>query len=105
MGIAIWDLIRMDAVSRAALPLIGDPERREVGRRAGVSERGGARNERDEQRRELEAAGWELVERGGGKTTWRNPRSGGLYPQSVAISMVREEPSPRLTEEAPGNGG
>ncbi len=70
-----------------------------------MSERGGARNERDEQRRELESAGWQLVERGGGKTIWRNPRSGGLYPQSVAITMVREEPSPRLTDEAPEDMG
>jgi hypothetical protein len=29
-----------------------------------VSKRYGARNEKDEQRRELEAAGWELIERG-----------------------------------------
>ena len=70
-----------------------------------MSEGSGAHNAREEQRRELEAAGWELVERGGGKTIWRNPRSGGLYPQSVAITMVREGPSPRLTDEAPGEGG
>jgi hypothetical protein len=82
-----------------------EPHGRAVGRRAGVSERGGARNERDAQRRELEAAGWELVERGGGKTIWRNPQSGGLYPQSVAITMVREGPSPKLTDETPGEAG
>jgi hypothetical protein len=68
-----------------------------------VSKRHGARNEKDEQRRELEAAGWELVERGGGKTIWRNPHSGRLYPQSVAITMVREGPSPRIVDEAPGD--
>jgi hypothetical protein len=68
-----------------------------------VSRRHGARNERDEQRRELEAAGWELVERGGGKTIWRNPLSGRLYPQSVAITMVREGPGPRIVDEAPGD--
>ncbi len=68
-----------------------------------MSKRHGARNEKDEQRRELEAAGWELVERGGGKTIWRNPRSGRLYPQSVAITMVREGPSPRIVDEAPGD--
>jgi hypothetical protein len=50
----------------------------------------------------LEAAGWELVERGGGKTIWRNPQSGSLYPQSVAITMVREGPSPRIADE-PGD--
>jgi hypothetical protein len=65
-----------------------------------VSENRGARNEREAQRRELEAAGWELVERGGGKTIWRNPQSGSLYPQSVAITMVREGPSPRISDEA-----
>ena len=68
-----------------------------------MSERGGARNERDRQRRELEDAGWELVERGSGKTIWRNPQSGGLYPQSVAITMVREGPSPRMVDEKSGD--
>jgi hypothetical protein len=68
-----------------------------------VSKRHGAHNERDEQRRELEAAGWELVERGGGKSIWRNPLSGRLYPQSVAITMVREVPGPRIVDEAPGD--
>jgi hypothetical protein len=72
-------------------------------RRTSVSKRHGARNERDEQRRELEAAGWELVEHGGGKTIWRNPLSGRLYPQSVAITMVREGPGPRIVDEAPGD--
>ncbi len=66
-----------------------------------MSESGGARNESDRQRRELEEAGWVLVERGGGKTIWRNPRSGGLYPQSVAITMVREGASPRMVDEEP----
>jgi hypothetical protein len=68
-----------------------------------VSEHRGARNEREAQQRELEAAGWELVERGGGKTIWRNPQSGSLYPQSVAITMVREGPSPRISDEASGH--
>ena len=68
-----------------------------------MSERRGARNEKEAQQRELEEAGWKLVERGGGKTIWRNPRSGGLYPQSVAITMVREGPSPRIVDEAPGD--
>ncbi len=68
-----------------------------------MSKRRNARNEKEEQRRELEAAGWELVERGSGKTIWRNPQSGRLYPQSVAITMVREGPSPRISDEAPGD--
>ena len=66
-----------------------------------MSKRYGARNEKDEQRRELEAAGWELTESGGGKTIWRNPQSGRLYPQSVAITMVRDGPSPRIAGEGP----
>jgi hypothetical protein len=69
--------------------------------RASVSKRCGARNEKEEQWRELEAAGWELIERGGGKTIWRNPQSGRLYPQSVAITMMREAPSPRIVDELP----
>jgi hypothetical protein len=72
-------------------------------RRTGVSKRFGGRNEKEEQRHELEDAGWELVERGGGKTIWRNPKSGRLYPQSVAITMVREGPSPRIVDDTPGD--
>ena len=68
-----------------------------------MGERRGARSEKEQQRYELEAAGWKLVERGSGKTIWRNPRSGGLYPQSVAITMVREVPSPRIADEPPGD--
>ena len=41
------------------------------------------------ERQELEGAGWEPVERGG-TTVWRNPESGYLYPQGIAISFVRE---------------
>ena len=68
-----------------------------------MSKSRGQRNEKEEQRRQLEAVGWELVERGGGKTIWRNPQSGRLYPQSVAITMVREGPSPRIVDDAPGD--
>ncbi len=39
--------------------------------------------------RELEAAGWKRIERQG-KIVWRNPESGHLYPQGVAIALVRE---------------
>jgi hypothetical protein len=67
-----------------------------------VSERRDPRNEKERQQHELEAAGWELVERGGGKTIWRNPQSGRLYPQYVAITMVREGPSPRISGKEPG---
>jgi hypothetical protein len=68
-----------------------------------MNERRSARNEKERQQVELEAAGWELVERGSGKTIWRNPQSGRLYPQYVAITMVRDEPSPRISGEGPGD--
>ena len=38
---------------------------------------------------ELEVAGWERLERQDG-LVWRNPKSGLLYPQGVAVTMVRE---------------
>ncbi len=66
-----------------------------------MSKRRDARNEKEWQRSELEDAGWELVERGSGKTIWRNPRSGRLYPQHVAITVVRDEPGPVITDESP----
>jgi hypothetical protein len=68
-----------------------------------VSERRDARNEKELQQGELEDAGWKLVERGSGKTIWRNPQSGRLYPQYVAITMVRDEPSPALSDDEPGD--
>ncbi len=40
------------------------------------------------QQRELEAAGWEQVERMG-KVVWRHPTSGGLYPQGPAMRRLR----------------
>ena len=68
-----------------------------------MSQRRDARNEKERQQGELEDAGWELVERGSGKTIWRNPQSGRLYPQYVAITMVRDEPSPEIAAESPGD--
>ena len=44
----------------------------------------------DAQRRELEEAGWELVERLTEKIVWRNPESGYLYTQDSALDLVRE---------------
>lgn len=43
----------------------------------------------NDERRELEAAGWERIVREG-EVVWRNPESGYLYPQGVAIAMLRE---------------
>jgi hypothetical protein len=45
--------------------------------------------EREAERRELLAAGWEPVERMG-KVVWRRPESGYLCPQDVAIILVRK---------------
>jgi hypothetical protein len=45
--------------------------------------------DKEAEQRELESAGWEQVERQG-KIVWRNPESGHLYPQGVAVALVRE---------------
>lgn len=47
------------------------------------------RIDKEAEQRELEAAGWERIEREG-KIVWRNPESGFLYPQGAAIALVRE---------------
>ena len=43
----------------------------------------------DTERLELERASWERLEHEG-ETVWRNPVSGLVYPQGIAISMLRE---------------
>jgi hypothetical protein len=48
------------------------------------------RDERREKHYELEEAGWERIERPGW-VFWRNPKSGYLYPQEVALEFVRED--------------
>jgi hypothetical protein len=52
------------------------------------------------QRRELEEAGWTRVERLG-KLVWQRPDSHYLYPQGVAIRLVREA----AENETGGSGG
>ncbi len=47
--------------------------------------------ELEQERRELEKAGWEYVEDSVGKCLWRKPDSGRLYPQDAAVAVVREE--------------
>ncbi len=42
------------------------------------------------QQRELEAAGWERLERQG-KIVWRHPQSGYFYPQGPAIQRLRRD--------------
>lgn len=57
--------------------------------------------ERNNERQELEAAGWEPEERVGG-AVWRNPENGLVYPQGVAIAMVREEVDPDVPKGPEG---
>jgi hypothetical protein len=52
------------------------------------------------QQRELEAAGWERLERQG-KVVWRHPESGALYPQGPAIRRLRMDYS--AGENAPSD--
>lgn len=47
------------------------------------------RYDKDDELRELEAAGWRPEERVG-EIVWQNPESGYWYPQGVAIAMLRE---------------
>ena len=53
--------------------------------------------ELEAQRRELEAAGWERLDRLD-KLVRRNPRSGYLYPQVAAIVLVRAGNIPSISE-------
>ncbi len=52
----------------------------------------------ERERRTLEDAGWEPVERLG-KTVWRNPKSGYLYPQDVALRLVLQEDEQAVRQE------
>ncbi len=61
------------------------------------------RIDKEAEQRELEAAGWEKVEREG-KTVWRNPKSGYLYPQGVAVALVRREARPGDVPKEPEGG-
>jgi hypothetical protein len=45
----------------------------------------------ESQRRQLEEAGWEPVDDGNGPVVWRNPSSGRLYPQEVAVDLIRSD--------------
>lgn len=48
---------------------------------------------KDDERRELEEAGWEPEEREG-ETVWKNLANGLLYPQGQAVAIVREGADP-----------
>ena len=59
----------------------------------------------DRERLELERAGWERLEHEG-EAVWRNPVSGLVYPQGIAISMLREGADPtRLLVRKEGRDG
>jgi hypothetical protein len=58
----------------------------EAGRDRSLASAGG----HEQDRRELEAAGWERLERSDGKDVWLDPDNGFMYPQAVAVAMVRE---------------
>lgn len=54
-------------------------------------------NGQDRERLELERAGWERLEHEAEavwRTVWRNPVSGLVYPQGIAISLLREGADP-----------
>jgi hypothetical protein len=61
------------------------------------------RDDIDDERRELRAAGWRSEERAGG-TVWQNPESGYWYPQGVAIAMLREDAHPEEIPKEPEGG-
>lgn len=58
-------------------------------------------NGQDRERLELEKAGWKRLEREG-ETVWRTPENGFVYPQGVAIAMVREGVNPDVPKEPEG---
>jgi hypothetical protein len=58
---------------------------------------------KDDERRELEAAGWRSEDRAG-KAVWQNPDSGYWYPQGVAIAMLREGANPGNVPKEPEGG-
>lgn len=58
-----------------------------------------AEEEAEQERQELKAAGWNCFQEAIGKSFWKNPDSGHLYPQETAIAIVRGE------NEADDGGG
>ena len=53
----------------------------------------------DLNRRKLERAGWELIEKDSEKILWRNPESGRLYPESAVVKLMREGQVPEDSDE------
>jgi hypothetical protein len=67
---------------------VSERERREL-EGSGSYQRDAVPVDLEAQQRELEEAGWTRIERTG-KLVWQRPNSQYLYPQGVAIRMVRE---------------
>ena len=61
------------------------------------------RYDKDDELRELEAAGWRSEERTG-EIVWQNPKSGYWYPQGVAIATLREGANPGDIPKEPEGG-
>jgi hypothetical protein len=59
----------------------------ETGRQRSLA--GDARHEQED-RCELEAAGWELLKSSDGEDVWLDPDNGFMYQQAVALAIVRE---------------
>ena len=57
--------------------------------------------ELEQERQELEKAGWEYVEDYVGKCLWRKPDSRHLYPQDAAVTLIRGENEADDVEEDP----
>lgn len=57
----------------------------------------------EDERRALEAAGWEPEERAEG-AVWRNPETGFWYPQQIAAAMLREGGHPDDLPLSPEGG-
>jgi hypothetical protein len=58
------------------------------------------RHEQD--RRELEAAGWKRLERSDGKDVWLDPDNGFMYPEAVAVAIVREGKESDVPKDSEG---
>lgn len=52
----------------------------------------------DQERKRLEEAGWEVVEKNSQKVLWRNPESGRLFPQSAAVKLIETGQVPKFPD-------
>ena len=56
----------------------------------------------EQDRRELEAAGWKRLERSDGKDVWLDPDNGFMYPQTVAVAIVRKGKESDIPKDSEG---